>query len=311
MCKANSVLSVRVKMSMMARRLSCFIICYLRSCLYTPSHAASHTQKGLDIDPGGNIIIFTEPYGQPTANQTIVPAPAGHAESSPPEGPARELSGQRVLRSGRSAPGQVRDAAAGGRRQTIGQPGGKEFWLFASILLSGTDSISGGGPQRASATQTRAAIGPQADQRTDALCDTTPGGGPGNLQSPTGGSNRAAFRHFGSPSQHRPSVAASKKTPVSPKPDALSLADRRLVAAYEELRCQALQGWRRGPGLALMITRGFRCWMEACSHLLVIECSSRPAPADQPQSPMSSGLRGELVILLASMLLQRASKGIA
>jgi hypothetical protein len=96
---------------------------------------------------------------------------------------------------------------------------------------------------------------------------------------------------------------------VSPKPDTLSLADRRLVAAYEELRCQAVQGWRRGPGLALMITRGFRCWMEACS-LLVIECSSRQAP-DQAQSSMPSGLRGELVILLASMLLQRASKGIA
>lgn len=311
MCKANCVLYVKRKMSSEAHRLARLLISWLKYSAFMASSAASRTQKGLDIEPISNIIILTEAYGQPTANQTIVPAPAGHAESSPPEGPARELSGQRVLRSGRSAPGQVRDAAAGGRRQTTGQPSGKEFWLFASVLLSGTGSISGGWPHRASATQTRAAIWAQADQRTDAVCDTTPDGRAGDLQSSTGGSNRAAFRHLGSPSQHRPSVAASKKTPVSPTPDALSLADRRLVAAYEELRCQAVQGWRRGPGLALMITRGFRCWMEACSHLLVIECSSRPAAADQPQCSMPSGLRGELVILLASMLLQRASKGIA
>jgi len=311
MCKANCVLSVKRKMSSEAGRLAPCLTFWPQHTAGVASSAASWMQKELDMGFNGNIIVFTDAYGQPTANQTIVPAPARHAESSPPEGPARELSGQRVLRSGRSAPSQVRDAAAGGRRPTTGQPGGKEFWLFASVILSGTGSISRGWPRRASATQTRAAIWAQADQRTDAVCDTTPDGRAGDLQSSTGGSNRAAFRHLGSPSQHRPSVAASKKTPVSPTPDALSLSDRQLVAAYEELRCQAVQGWQRGPGLALMITRGFRCWMEACSHLLVIECSSRPVAADRPQCSMPSGLRRELVILLVSMLLQRASKGIA
>ena len=149
--------------------------------------------------------------------QTIVPASAGHAESSPPESPARELSGQRVLRSGRSAPGQVRDAAASGRRQTTGQPGGKEFWLFAAVLLSGTDSISGGWPQWASATQTRAAIWAQADQRTNAVCDTTSGGRTRGsrvlnwrIESRSGSASRFTLAD-------RPSVAASKKTPVSPQ----------------------------------------------------------------------------------------------
>lgn len=309
MCKANSALTVKIKMSGVAGGLCCSPSFYLLLLEFLASNSALRTQKELDIGSYSNIIIFTDAYGQPTANQTIVPAPAGHAEPSPQRGPARELSRQRVLRSGRSTSGEVRDAAAGGRRQTTGQPGSKEFWLFAPVLLSSADSISGGWPRWASATQTRAAIWAQADQRVDAVCDTTPGDRAGDIESSTGGSDRAAFRHLGSPSQYRPSVAESKKTPVIPQPNTLSLADRRLVAAYEELRCQALQGWRRGPGLALLITRGFRCWMEGCSHLLVTECSSRPAP-DQPSS-MPSGLRRELVILLASMLLQRSSKGIA
>jgi hypothetical protein len=96
---------------------------------------------------------------------------------------------------------------------------------------------------------------------------------------------------------------------VNPDP-AISLADRRLVAAYEELRFQAVQGLQRGPGLALMIARGFRCWMEVCSQFFANEVSCTQVP-DRPAPAMPSGFRGELVILLASMLLHRASKGIA
>ena len=85
--------------------------------------------------------------------------------------------------------------------------------------------------------------------------------------------------------------------------------DRRLVAAYEELRCQAGQGWR-GPGLALMISRGFRCWMEAWSQLLANERSRAQQP-DLPEPSVTSSTRKDIVILLASMLLHRVSKGIA
>jgi hypothetical protein len=97
---------------------------------------------------------------------------------------------------------------------------------------------------------------------------------------------------------------------VSPEPAAISFADRRLVAAYEELRSQAVQGWLRGPGLALMMARGFRYWMEACSQLFANEGSCTQVP-DRPVPSMPSGFRGELIILIASMLLRRASKGIA
>jgi len=50
--------------------------------------------------------------------------------------------------------------------------------------------------------------------------------------------------------------------------------------------------------------------MEACTQLFAHEGSSTHVP-DQPACSVPSGFRGELVILLASMLLHRASKEMA
>jgi hypothetical protein len=97
---------------------------------------------------------------------------------------------------------------------------------------------------------------------------------------------------------------------VSAQLAAIPFTDRRLVAAYEELRSQAIQGGRQGPGLALVITRGFRCWMEACSQFLANQGSRSQAP-ESLATPMPSRVRSEFIMLLASMVLQRVSKGIA
>jgi hypothetical protein len=59
-----------------------------------------------------------------------------------------------------------------------------------------------------------------------------------------------------------------------------------------------------------MITRGFRCWMEVCSQFLANE-GSRSQEPELPATSMPSGVRGEFITLLASMLLERVSKGIA
>lgn len=99
---------------------------------------------------------------------------------------------------------------------------------------------------------------------------------------------------------------------MSAQPVADPFTDRRLVAAYEELRSQAVQGWRQGPGLALIITRGFRCWMEVYRQFLANEGSRSRSQALEPAATsMPSAVRSEFIGLLASMLLQRVSKGIA
>lgn len=271
--------------------------------------AVTCVQKELDIHSNGYIIRFTCDV-RSAENQTFVPAPAGNAESSTRSSAAREFSGQRVLRSARPGAGKVRDAPAGGSRQATGQPGRKDVWSLTAVVLSSTGRIPGNRSCRTLATQAWATFRAQADERADAVCGATSGGRTGNLQPSTGGTNRTAFRHLGSSAQHRPSAAASKKTSVSAHPTADPFTDPRLVAAYEELRSQAIQGRRQGPGLALMITRGFRCWMEVSSQFLAKQGSRLQAPA-LPATSMPSGVRGEFIVLLASMLLQRVSKGIA
>lgn len=86
-------------------------------------------------------------------------------------------------------------------------------------------------------------------------------------------------------------------------------SDRRLVAAYEELRSQAVERFHQGPGMSILMTRGFRCWMEACGQLLGSPSGTGPQTFLESCSPV--GLRGEVVVLLASILLHRASKGMA
>jgi hypothetical protein len=90
--------------------------------------------------------------------------------------------------------------------------------------------------------------------------------------------------------------------------DSVVGSDHRLIAAYEELRCQAVKRFQQGPGMAILMTRGFRCWMDACGQVLGPPSQTRPQSCPESCSPV--GLRGEMVVLLASILLHRASKGV-
>lgn len=308
MCKPNYAENVKKKMSSRLALLSFGSLRLTYKCANKPRDSSQIT---LDSRPYWYIITFTEiRHGQPATNQTIFLARAGHAESSPESGAARELSRQRVLRSGRFGAGEVRNAAARGHRKAIGQSGSKDVWLFAPVVLSSAGSLSRGWPRGAVTTKTRAPLRTQTHTRTDAVRDTTSSRRADHLQSSDSGTNRRTLSCLRSPAQHRSPATTSKKTPVSPDAAVVPVADRRLVAAYEELRFQAVQGMRRGPGLALMMTRGFRCWMETCNQLFTNEGSCTQVP-DRPAPAMPSGFRGELVTLLASMLLRRASRGIA
>jgi hypothetical protein len=306
MCKPNYAESVKRKMSARPVLSTCRLLRYPHIYALLSRYSA---QIRLDSQFCRCIITFTWHDRLPT-NQTILLARARHAESSPENGAARELPRQRVLRSGRFAAGQVRDAAARGCRQAIGQSGSKDVRLFAPVVLSSTGSFSRGWACGADTAKTRAPLRAQTHDRTNAVCDTTSTCRADRLQSSDRGTNRGTFPCLSSPAHHRSSATPSKKTPVNPGPAGITLADRRLVAAYEELRFQAIQGVRRGPGLALIMTRGFRCWMEACSQLFTNEGGCTPMP-DRPAPAMPSGFRGELVVLIASMLLRRASKGIS
>jgi len=264
-------------------------------------------QKELDKEPARNIIIFTYAYGRFASVQTKLPARAGYAQSAAAGRPARSLQGQRVFRCRRSVAGQVRNAPPGRGRQSANQPGGESLRILAAIVLSVSGCVRAGRPRGSAPAEARTTIRPQADARTDELRRAIAPGRAGHFQFSTDGENCRTFRRLSSPAQHRPATPASKKTPVSAEPAAVSSPDSRLVGAYEELRAQAVAGWRRGPGLALMLTRGFRCWMEA-SRQLLDSASASQVPACRAENPLTTDLRNEVVIVLAGMLLHRASK---
>jgi len=273
MCKVNCVISVKPMMSVRVVPLGYF-------CLLIPILIAYYTlgwaKKKLDSEAERNIIIFTSYYGRFASDQTKIPPPTEYAESSPTRRQAPELSGQRVLRSRRFAAGQIRNATAGRDRPATRQPGSQGVWLLASLVLSGPGSVSRLRAGRFVAAQTWPPSRAQADARTDAVCDGAPVRRAWAFQSSTGRASSRALRCVHSRAQHRPATAASKKTALTGQPAAVSLSDRRLVAAYEELRSQVLQGWRRAPGLTLMLTRGFRCWLETSSYWLDDEVTKVP-----------------------------------
>jgi len=309
MCKGNYAFIVKRKMSgCLFGRRNC-LRSFGQDMMISLGASASRVQKELDSLAQKDIIIFTYLNGRSAADKTILAPPAGYPKSSPARGAARGFSQPRIFRSRGSAPGQVRDAAASGCRQAAGQPCSQGIRFLTAIVLSGAGRLSTSGSRWLVAAETGPPIRAQTYGRNHAICAATPGSRAGHFYFSTSPTSDAALRRLCSPPQHRSSVAASKKTPVTAEAISTCSTDRRLVAAYEELRCQAVQG-ERGPGLALMMSRGFRCWMEACSQLLTKECS-RTQRFDPPESSVVSGMRQDLVVLLAGMLFHRVSKGIA
>lgn len=83
-----------------------------------------------------------------------------------------------------------------------------------------------------------------------------------------------------------------------------------LLAVYEGLRYNAVGSQERkqsGVGLALLLSRGMRGWMQACKQLLqVVPRKVMESPA-KPE-PLPRDVRTDVIVLLTGMLLQRSRR---
>src|SRR6266702_4389225 len=84
-------------------------------------------------------------------------AAAGEPQSAPRCRDASAVSGRRVLRSSRSAAGQVRDAARGARGQAADQRGGQGVRFLPPVVLSGSGGLRTGRTGRSDSAEDRAA----------------------------------------------------------------------------------------------------------------------------------------------------------
>ena len=87
-----------------------------------------------------------------------------------------------------------------------------------------------------------------------------------------------------------------------PTHTAAPLGKDGLIAAYEEMRRQILNG-QRGPGLALFMRRGMKEWMNACS-LYIAPSLTKESTAAPDEAVLPPGARTEIVLILTGMLLQ-------
>lgn len=85
----------------------------------------------------------------------------------------------------------------------------------------------------------------------------------------------------------------------------LESANDGLVNAYEQLRHEVLNmstGNKPAPGLALLLSRGMLEWMRACVQFFQVAPQKPAAPPNQDE-PVPFGIRAEIAVLLAGMLL--------
>src|SRR5579862_1771645 len=131
------------------------------------------------------------------------------------------LSRQRVLRSERLAPGQVRDAAQRPERRARGRGGCASFWRFPPCVLRHPGIVRARRPTRTLSSQARAERSAQARRRS---CGLPPGGGQGSradaYRRRTGGALETPVWCRGPSTQHpeetsAPAAPRGKKTTVT------------------------------------------------------------------------------------------------
>src|SRR4029077_4553441 len=195
---------------------------------------------------------------------------------------------QRILRSQRPAAGEIRDAATGPCGQAGGFPNGQGVWFLPPVVLPSGIRFRARWFLRITSPEAWSEKRSQAHSGSDEVRGRTANPGANTEFRSAGRAGAAQLPRKSAPPQYRAAASAGKKTPISLLPDpAAPLEKDGLIAAYEELRRQILNG-QRGPGLALFMRRGMREWMNACSLCLAPsptkEFTAAPDRAVLPQS---------------------------
>jgi hypothetical protein len=230
-----------------------------------------------------------------TATRNTQPPPSGCAPSF-----VRE---QRILRSQGLAAGEIRDGTTGPCGQAGGFPNGQGVWILPPVALPSGIYLRARWVIRITSPEAWSEKRSQAHSGSDEIRGRTANPGAIPEFRSAGRAGAAQVPGKSAPPQHRAAASAGKKTSISLQPayPAAPLEKDGLIAAYEELRRQILNG-QRGPGLALFMRRGMREWMTACS-LCLAPSPTKEFTAAPDQAVLPQGVRTEVVLILAGMLL--------
>ena len=201
-----------------------------------------------------------------------------------------------------------RDATTGPCGQAGDFPNGQGVWFLPPIVLPSGIYLRARGVVRITSPEAWSEKRSQAHCGSDEIRGRAANRGAITEFRSTGRTGGAQLPRESAPPQHRAAASAGKKTPLSLPPayTATPLEKDELLAAYEELRRQILNG-QRGPGLALFMRRGMKEWMNACS-LYLAPSPTKEFTAAPDQAVLSQGARTEVVLILAGMLLHRCQQ---
>jgi len=287
-------------------------------CEYMPIFSSVSRRKTLDKTPVCVIIMFTafrqlkrgeeesaasEKQRQAenlTAIRNLQPTPARCDPST--------VSGQRVLRCPRLGPGEVRDAATGPCGQAVRLTNGQGVWFLTAVVLPSRIHFRAKRLVRIASREAWSEKRPQAHSGSDEIRSRAAGCAAVTEFRSASGSSETKLQPAGASPQHRAAASAGKKTPVGMQsPYTAAPPDQDgLVAAYEELRGQFLNG-QRGPGLTLFIRRGMRELMNTYSICAAPPPTEVLAIADG-DAVLSQGVRTEVVLILAGMLMHNCQE---
>src|SRR5215471_14042757 len=258
-----------------------------------------------------SIIIFTDIEAHSRDNdagersQTRSLAGTRDVKPATPRRDRPAVCHRQLLRSQRSRPGQIRDAAPRAERGPISDGRRDGLRLLAALVLSGAVCLRRGRPRQPGSPQARSQAGPQNDRRDpDLYCRDAP---ERSVRADTGAGalNPRAFRNEGSSTKYRTQLtAASKKTPLN-ESGAQPRSTPDLTEQYEQLRREATSRSDQGSdglGLALFLRRGMTAWMQAWA-----QCTDHGAPTAHSQSATAAAvpidLRAQVTTLLAGIIL--------
>lgn len=187
-------------------------------------------------------------------------AQARSPQPSAPKNKRSAIYSERFLRYEGSSSGQVRDVASSSDRWLCDTQSLVRFWLFASLILSGTIGLRTRGAAGTLAKKTGTTQQTQADRRGFESYSTRVRRGSfcARASAQGGAPDKETIQPRASPTDHRASVNwTQKKTPGKlEQPVAWNDA---LIERYESLR---LYG-RREQERALLVQRGMISWMKA------------------------------------------------
>src|ERR1051326_4415305 len=212
---------------------------------------------------------------------------------------------RQLLRSQRSCPGQVRDAAPRAERGPLGDGRRNSFRFLTAIVLPSAVCLRGGRTRRPGSPQTRPQASAQADRRGPVLHRRNAPERAIGADTGAGALDPRAFRDESSSTKYRTQLAAaSKKTPLNESGAQLRCTPD-LTEQYEQLRREATarsEDGSKGLGLALFLRRGMTAWMQAWA-----QCTDHVAPNAQSQPATTAAavpidLRAQVATLLAGII---------